>query len=88
MEVVWAPTLTEVTGKVAVVAFAATVRLAGTVAADVLLLASVTTAPPVGAGPFSVTVAVGLVKPPCTGFVFSPTDVTPVAGGTIVSVAL
>jgi hypothetical protein len=80
--------LIEVTVNVAVVAFAATVTLAGTVAAAVLLLDSVTTAPPIGASPFSVTVAVGLVEPPCTVFALSPSDVTPVAGGTTVSVAL
>jgi len=52
-----------VTVNVAVVAFAATVTLAGTVAAAVLLLLSVTTAPPVGAGPFSVTVPLEEVPP-------------------------
>jgi hypothetical protein len=52
-----------VTVNVAVVAFAATVTLAGTWAAAVLLLESVTMAPPVGAGPFNVTVPVELVPP-------------------------
>jgi len=61
------------TVNVAVVAFAATVTLASTVAAAVLLLLSVTTAPPVGAGPFSVTVPVDEV-PPVTdvGFRLTP----------------
>jgi hypothetical protein len=48
---------------VAVVAFAATVTLAGTCAAAVLLLDRVTTAPPAGAGPFSVTVPVDEMPP-------------------------
>lgn len=42
---------------------AGTVMLAGTVAAIVLLLLSDTTAPPVGATPFSLTVAVELLPP-------------------------
>jgi len=47
-----------VTVNVALLAPAATVTLAGTVAVDVLLLVRVTAAPPVGAGPLSVTVPV------------------------------
>jgi hypothetical protein len=45
-----------VTVKVAAVAPAATVTLAGTCAAAVLLLARVTSEPPVGAGPLRETV--------------------------------
>jgi hypothetical protein len=53
------------TVKVVLVAPAGMVTLEGTVAAAVLLLESVTCAPPAGAGPFSVTVpAEGL--PPVT----------------------
>jgi len=51
--------------KVAVVALGATVTLAGTCAAVVSLLVSVTTAPPAGAGPLMVTVPVD-EPPPCT----------------------
>src|SRR2546429_9090061 len=46
------------TVNVALLAPAATVRVAGTVAAAVLPLIRETTAPPVGAGPLSVTVPV------------------------------
>jgi hypothetical protein len=49
--------------KVAVVAFAATVTVDGTCAAAVLLLDRVTTAPPDGAGPLSVTVPVEEIPP-------------------------
>jgi hypothetical protein len=69
---------------VALVAPAATVTLAGTVAAA-LLLDSVTTAPPAGAGPSSVTVPVrGL--PPVTLAWLRLSDET--LGGTTVSEAV
>ena len=49
--------------KLALVPPAGTVTLAGTVAAAVLLLESVTCAPPAGAGAFSVTVPVEGLPP-------------------------
>ena len=52
-----------VTGNVAVVAFGATVTLAGTCAAAALLLESATTAPPAGAARLSLTVPVDDVPP-------------------------
>ncbi len=61
------------TVNVALVAPAATVTLEGTVAAVVLLLESVTCAPPAGAGPLSVTVPVEEF-PPVTLVGFSETE--------------
>jgi len=60
---VFAATGLVATVKVAVVALAATVTLAGTRAVPVLLLDSVTIAPPTGAGPFSVRVPVEELPP-------------------------
>src|SRR6478672_9510380 len=61
------------TENVAVVAPAATVTLAGTCAAVVLLLVSPTVAPPVGAAPLSVTVPVDEL-PPVTLVGFTETE--------------
>jgi len=63
LTVVFAPTGLVATLNVVVVAPAATVTLPGTCAAVVLSLASVTTAPPAGALPVSVTVPAELVPP-------------------------
>ena len=73
------------TVKVAVVALAATITLAGTWAAAVLLLDSVTVAPPTGAGPFSLTVPVEAF-PPSTEVGLKLTLLT--AGGGNVTVTL
>jgi hypothetical protein len=72
------------TVNVALLAPAATVTLAGTVAVAVLLLESETAAPPVRAGPLSVTVPVA-EDPPVTLVGLSPSDVSvappPTGGG-------
>jgi hypothetical protein len=62
------------TWKVACVAPALTVTEAGTVAAAVLLLDRLTTAPPGGAAPFNVTVPVEEL-PPTTDVGFSVSEV-------------
>ena len=81
------PTATVVTVNVALVAPAATVTLADTVAADVLLLPNVTTAPPAGATALNVTVPVE-EAPPVTLAGFRLTELTTTAGGFTVSVKL
>jgi len=71
-----------VTVKVAVVAPDATLMLAGTWAAAMLLLDSVTTAPPAGAGPLSVSVPVE-PTPPTTDVGLSVTVFSATAAVTV-----
>jgi len=75
------------TVNVALLAPAATVTLAGTVAVDVLLLERETVAPPAGAGPLSVTVPVE-GDPPVTLVGFSVSEERVRAGGSTVSEAV
>ncbi len=78
--VVEAATALVLTAKVTLVAPAATVTLAGTLAAVVLLLERVTCAPPVGADPLNVTVPVEEF-PPLTLVGFSESEERVGAGG-------
>ena len=80
-----AETPSVLTVKFAETAWAATVTLAGTVAANVLLLDSVTTAPPGGALPVSVTMPVEFV-PPVT--VVGETETAEIAAGFTVRAAV
>jgi hypothetical protein len=66
-------TLLVLTVNVALLAPAATVTLAGTVAVDVLLERE-TAMPPLGAGPLSVTVPVEVCAPPVTLVGFSVSE--------------
>jgi len=80
LTVVEAVTAKVATANVALVAPAGTVTLAGTVAAAVLSLERETTAPPVRAGPLSVTLPVE-GDPPLTLVGLSVTDVRVGPGG-------
>ena len=75
-----AATALVLTANVALVAPAATVTLAGTRAAVVLLLESATCAPPVGAGPLNVTVPVEEF-PPTTFVGFKVNEPSVTVGG-------
>ncbi len=75
-----AATALVLTVKVALVAPAATITLDGVLAADVLLLESVTTAPPEGAAPLRVTVPVEDCTPPTTFVGFSVSEESVEAG--------
>lgn len=69
------------TVNVALAAPATTVTLEGALAAVVLLLESVTRAPPAGAGPLNVTVPVEDCAPPITLAGFRPSDERVGGGG-------
>ena len=81
LTVVDASTALVLTVNVALVAPATTVTLDGVLATFVLLLESVTTAPPEGAAPLSVTVPVEDCVPPTTLVGFSVSEESVGAGG-------
>ena len=81
LTVVDASTTLVLTVNVALVAPAATVTLEGVLATLVLLLESVTTAPPAGAAPVSITVPVEDCVPPTTLVGFSVNEESVGVGG-------
>src|SRR6266581_1755735 len=81
LTVVDAATALVVTVNVTLVAPAATVTLDGVLATFVLLLESVTTAPPEGAAPLNVTVPVEDCAPPTTLVGFTESEESVGAGG-------
>ncbi len=81
LTVVDASTTLVLTVNVALVAPAATVTLEGVLATLVLLLESVTTAPPAGAAPVSITVPVEDCVPPTTLVGFSVSEESVGVGG-------
>ena len=81
LTVVDANTALVLTVNVALVAPAATITLDGVLATFVLLLESVTTAPPEGAAPLRVTVPVEDCTPPTTFVGFSVSEESVEAGG-------
>ena len=83
-----AVTLLVLTVNVMLLAPAATVTLAGTVAAAVVSLERETAAPPVGAGPLRVTVPVEDCAPPVTLVGFSVSEERVRAGGSTVREAV
>jgi hypothetical protein len=81
LTVVDANTALVLTVNVALVAPAATITLDGVLATFVLLLESVTTAPPEGAAPLRVTVPVEDCTPPTTFVGFSVSEESVEVGG-------
>jgi hypothetical protein len=81
LTVVDANTAVVLTVNVALVAPAATITLDGVLATFVLLLESVTTAPPEGAAPLRVTVPVEDCTPPTTFVGFSVSEESVEVGG-------
>ena len=79
-------TVAVVTVNVTIEALAVTVTVAGTDAAELLLLDSVTIAPPVGAGPLRVTVATE--EPPLITLVGLSASVVKLAGFTVSTAVL
>ena len=82
------PTALVVTVKVALVVPAATVTLAGTVATAMLLLESVTVAPPAGAPPVNVTVPVEELPPVTVAGLRATEDKDNTGGVAVIALAI